>query len=447
MAGNVTAAVRGQTLVLTGDAAANNIAIVATDNNRYAVIGVDTNVNRSENVYVTPRTVRNIQVSLAGGDDVVLATNDVAAIVDLLSGSFELDLAERDVDVDALQEAIADANPAEMFSVPGNLTIHGGQGGDVVGIAGSVGGNLLAQLSDFGSDASNYFALNGMAPPEDEFSVGNGVTIIGGSQSDSVAIADASIRGRVTADLGNGANLFVATTSLIGTTLTYTGGAGADIVATGEVSVGGGMAVLTRGGTDQVFTAIETVGATTVGRSLSIETGAGADVVGVSATVANSITVNTGDGDDEIAMFETLAGGSIVIMAGSGDDIVEVSDIETDRVFNALLGLGNDVFTGATWTVNQAVSIDAGSGNDEVNLENLSVEMVINVLLGSGNDSLAIATSTAASIFVSGGSGTDSVDIDDDTRDAIDSIFESSIEENSVVTPTGVLRASRLRVG
>jgi hypothetical protein len=428
MAGNVTAAVRGQTLVLTGDATANKIAIVATDNNRYAVIGIDTDVNRSENVYVTTRTIRNIQLSLAGGDDLVLATNDVAAIADLLGETFDLDLAGRDVDVDALQQAIDDANPAEMFSIPGNLTILGGQGSDVVGIAGSVGGNLLAQLSDFGSDGANYFALNGLAPPDDEFSVGSGVTITGGSQADSVAIADARIQGRVTADLGNGANLFLATTSEIGTTLTYIGGTGADIVATGEVAVGSGMAVLTRAGDDQVFTAIETVGVTTVGRSLSIDTGAGADVVGVAGTVANSITVNTGDGDDEISMFETQAGGSIVIMAGSGDDLVEVSDIETDRVFQALLGLGNDVFTGATWTVNQSVCIDAGPGNDEVNLEDLTVERVITVLLGSGDDVLSIATSTAMSIYVSGGSGTDSSEIDDATRDAVDSIFESSIE-------------------
>jgi hypothetical protein len=78
--------------------------------------------------------------------------------------------------------------------------------------------------------------------------------------------------------------------------------------------------------------------------------------------------------------------------------------------------------------VNQSVCIDAGPGNDEVNLEDLTVERVITVLLGSGNDVLSIATSTATSIYVSGGSGTDSSEIDDATRDAVDSIFESSIE-------------------
>ncbi len=428
MAGNVTAAVRGQTLVITGDAAANNIAIVATDNDRYAVIGIDTNVNRSEDAFVTTRAIRNIQVSLNGGDDVLLATSDATGLSDVFFDAFELDLADRDIDAAALQGLIDDVNPAESFSVPGNLTILGGQGGDVVGIVGSVGGNVLAQLSDFGTDAANFFAMDGLAPPVDEFSVGGGVLVTGGGQNDSVAVANARIQGRLAAELGNGANVFVTVASQVGTTFTYTGGAGADIVATGDVDVGSSMAVVTRGGSDEVYTAIDTVGDTRVGRSLSIDTGLGDDTVGVSGTTEVSVVVNTGDGNDEISVIDTIAGGNISIMAGAGNDLVDVQNIDVNRVFQAALGLGNDVLTGSMWIVNQSVYIDGGPGDDDVTLEDLAVEQAISVVLGSGNDNCSIMTSTALSIFVSGGAGTDNSAIDDETRDVVANIFESSIE-------------------
>ncbi|MFM7073196.1 MAG: hypothetical protein ACKO38_15525 [Planctomycetota bacterium] len=430
LAGNVTAAIRGTTLVLTGDAAVNNIAIVATDNNRYAVIGIDTDVNRSEDPFVTTRAVRNILVSLGGGNDVLLATNDAAAVSDLLNDSFEFDLADRDIDVEALQDAIDDVDPAEAFSVPGNLTIMSGQGGDVVGIAGLVGGNLVTQLSDFGSDAANYFVFDGLEPPEDEYSVGAGVVLTGGSQGDSVAITNARVKGRVTADLGNGANLMVVTASQVGTTLTYTGGTGSDTVATGDVEVGLSMAVVTRDGDDEVYTAIEAVGATKVGRFLSIDTGAGADIVAVTGEVGSSLSITTGDGDDEISVVETKVDASVTINSGSGNDTVEVTDLDVARIFQAYLGTGNDGLTGTNWKVGSSVQIDAGAGNDEVSLSEIEVERYFTVLLGSGDDSLMIEKSKAMSLYIVGGSGNDTAEIDDETRDAVDDFFAASIEEN-----------------
>lgn len=430
LAGNVTAAVRGTTLVLTGDSAVNNIAIVATDNNRYAVIGIDTEINQSEDPFVTTRAVRNILVSLGGGDDVLLATNEAAVVSDLLVDSFEFDLADRDIDVEALQEAIDDASPAEAFSVPGNFTIMSGQGGDVVGIAGLVGGNLVTQLGDFSSDGANYFVFDGLEPPQDEFSVGAGLVLTGGSQGDSVAITNARVKGRVTADLGNGANLLVATASQVGTTLTYTGGMGKDIVATGDVEVGVSMAVVTRAGDDEVYTAIETVGATKVGRFLSIDTGAGADVVAVTGEVGSSLSIVTGDGDDEISVIETKVAASVTLNSGSGNDTVEATDLDVARIFQAFLGAGNDALTGTTWMVGTSVHIDAGSGNDDVSLAEIEVERYFTVLLGSGDDSLLIETSKAMSLYIVGGSGTDTAEIDDATRDAVDDFFAASIEEN-----------------
>ncbi len=429
MAGNVTASIRNQTLFLTGDATANKIAVVATDNDRYAVIGIDTTVNRSENTYVTSRTIRNIQVTLNGGADVLLLTNDATAVADLMADSFELDLADLEIVTDDLQAAIDDVNPAEMFALPGTLTVYGGTGGDVIGVVGGVGGNVIAQLSDFGLDGANFLAIDGLDPPDAEFSIGGGLIVTGGSQADAVAVTNSQIRGRITADLGNGSNLLVVTASSVGTTLTYTGGSGSDTVATGDVTVGSSMAVVTRGGDDSVFTGIDTIGGTTVGRFLSIDTGSGADEVGVTGTIESSLVITTGDGNDEISIIEAIVEGNVTINSGAGADVVEATDVEVGRIFQAFLGLGDDQLIGTGWIINLGVNIDGGMGNDELTFEDLAVERFITLLLGSGDDTVSIATTTAMSLYVVGGAGDDTLTLDDATRDAIDDIFATSVEE------------------
>jgi hypothetical protein len=367
---------------------------------------------------------------------VLLLANDAAAVAELLGNSFELDLADFDIDAEALQEAIDDAGPADAFSVAGNLTVSAGTSGDVISLVGTVGGNVIAQLSDFGFDGANFLAIDGLVEPGGDFSVGGGLVITGGSQGDAVAIVNSNIKGRLAADLGNGANLLVATASTIGTTFTYTGGTGADTVATGDVAVAGSMAVITRGGADEVFTSLEDIGTTAVGRFLTIDTGAGNDVVAVSGTVEGSLSVSTGDGADEIFVNEAVVGGNVVINSGAGDDTVEATEIEVGRVFQAFLGNGNDSLTGATWIVNGSVSIDGGMGNDELTLEDLAVERFITLLLGSGDDNVSIATTTAISIYVAGGAGDDTLTIDDETRDAIDDIFASSVDQPVEPEPT-----------
>ena len=79
LAGNVTAQLVGSTLVLTGDAAGNELVVASAAGGRLAVFGNATTINGASttpNPFVTTRAVTSVVANLNAGNDVIGFGND-----------------------------------------------------------------------------------------------------------------------------------------------------------------------------------------------------------------------------------------------------------------------------------------------------------------------------------------------------------------------------------
>jgi hypothetical protein len=75
MAGNVTAAVAGGNLTITGDKSANIISVTELSNNRWQIIGGATKINGKNQTFVTDPVTGSVTISMQGGNDSLVLHN------------------------------------------------------------------------------------------------------------------------------------------------------------------------------------------------------------------------------------------------------------------------------------------------------------------------------------------------------------------------------------
>jgi len=133
-----------------------------------------------------------------------------------------------------------------------------------------------------------------------------------------------------------------------------------------------------------------------VGRDLLITAGAGHDDVDLTSTgVGRDVRIDLGNSNDFLTMNGMDIGGEVVLDAGAGD---------------------NDVVL-ARSTIGGALSLTTGNGYDEVWLAAMTLPGRSNaIVLGGGNDTLSIERTSARSLGLDGGAGTDSVIVLDADR-------------------------------
>ncbi|MFM9058502.1 MAG: hypothetical protein ACKOSQ_05205 [Planctomycetaceae bacterium] len=420
LGGNVNAQLVGSTLLLTGDALDNQIAVFSAAGGTIAVLGNNTTINGGVTPFVTTRPVTTIVANLNAGNDYIAFSNDATGLGSQLS-SLGITLTPP-FNAGALQSAIDKVNGGvTTFSVPGSVTVTTGAGDDVVSIIGTVGGSVAANLGSAIPDSKNgnRFAIGNPSAPSVSSRVGGSMSVVGGDQIDAILVTGTDVGGVVSAALGNGENL--ALTRGNGSTFggfAYTGGKGDDYVFLEDApTIRNGVSVYTGAqGEDRVE-----VRATAIGGDMVVNTGAGAgnDYVEVASGIRGGLTVITGAGQDRVSVASDIGGG-VSVIAGDGGDSVRVEPrtiIGGGLTVNS--GAGDDSIGCFTTTVALNTVIDAGMGNDAVSCEGLTTRSNLFVYLGPGNDQLELYNVRAFAAFLYGGTGTNSLTTNAATRSGI----------------------------
>jgi len=270
-----------------------------------------------------------------------------------------------------------------------------------------------------------------------------------GTETDQVAITS------------NGTNIVLTATDGI-----LAGSAGVAVsgnsVTVPRASVTGRIVLTLRGGNDVVFVDWSGGDPTTAG-GIDYDAGAGAAdadrlVIGTADDAAATVTYSTAS----TALFS-----GTVAVAGARGPIV-FRDIEGDaspltignaralalvlpgRADAATLSYGSSgyvvastKFAGTRWVpagggaASLNVRMNADNGRFTVNSANAPDVITING--EAGNDTVTVANTVLSSVVLIGGAGDDTLTLDDETRDAIDDVFASSVEEPvepPIVEPT-----------
>jgi hypothetical protein len=206
--------------------------------------------------------------------------------------------------------------------------------------------------------------------------------------------------------LGQGTGLFTVAGTTVATTTTIDAG-------------GGPVAVQAIAGPTSVV-ASSTATPISVGSNAP---GGGGNLAGIQA----ALTVNGGALTVDDTGNSNLATGTLTASALTGLDLGTGSKILPVGVTSLAIGLGNgvDTFTIASTAAGTSTKVNTGTGADAVNVQAVSGPTSVNT--GSGNDSVNVGSNAAgtggklnpiaAALTVTGGGGTDTLNLDD-TGDA-----------------------------
>jgi hypothetical protein len=396
LAGDISVNVSGGNLIVRGNNADNQVAILKLDTGEYAVAGFNgTTVKGSANPYIAKGVTGNIDVDLKSGNDLLGVGNDVAGLIALGQAlGFGAAIGDAAALQTQLETLLADAGAPARLNVPRNLIVRAGGGRDGVGISGDIGRDINA---DLGSGNNTLAIVNSR--------VGDDVIARAGGQNDLVLIQESKIDEMLDVHLGHGTNDLDVADSSIGQSAIVISGKNNDFVHFADVSIDDNVIVRTSSGADEVY--------------VHSHDGVGIDIGG-------NVDIDTGSNADFVEVGEGSVGGSVNIRTGDHIDEVNLLDLQVRRNVIVLLGSGNDFLFADNVRVRGVATIDAGSGDDEVVLVNSDVDKVLTAVLGSGRDRLSIFASSADLAVLIGGSDFDTLNGDDEdfADDAVVVLFE-----------------------
>lgn len=250
--------------------------------------------------------------------------------------------------------------------VRGSVTVTGGGQADVVGIGNVVvDGRVSLSLGDgdnlffgagetataFGALAYTGGANADVVALSGDVTVGSDVRISTGLQGadavgfyNSEAGATVKVRGNVVVNTGTGND--GDTVDLVGDirgSVTVQTGAGRDTVSVSSLVVWNSF------DGSEPFPTFETAGPSAIGRDLTINTGAGRDLISIgTSTVGRHVRIDAGLGNDRVAIDNLRVGRNLFVGLGAGNDALEVKNL---RAAAAVLagGIGsNSLVTDAT---------------------------------------------------------------------------------------------------
>jgi hypothetical protein len=301
LAGNVTAAVYGGTLFITGDNAGNGILITQDLSSgvpvagKFTVTGVTqdgsaTTVNGALSKTVSGVT-GDVIIDLRRGNDRVAITNGNPTIIQTDFQNY-------------FTGTSLSSGPATTITLPRNLFVDLGDGND-----------------QFATDAVH---------------VRGDAILHGGEGNNDLGLLRTTIDGSYIADSGSGADRIGAVLTSIGRDEIIHTGSGADLVGLGGESA----------------------------RFALVDTGAGADQVNIlNSQIRWDLVVILGEGNDTATLTDTSVGKQATVDGGSGNDNITFNRLHvTDNLF-AFLGSGDDtICIGGTSA--KRLHLDGGSGSD-----------------------------------------------------------------------------------
>jgi hypothetical protein len=375
MAGNITASVVNEELVLNGDGAGNQVEVHQTVGNLYKVKGLNgTTINgKADKSFIFEKGIR---VDLKGGDDefsmgglVFFDDVDGNLNINMGAGKDKVNLGRVIVDGDtnidtSTEDDIVNFSTASLRK----LTLNTGAGSDSV----SMGFSSTSQANinmDLGNDAFVY----------------------GGSTSDSIKVDTGSGDDRVEFFLGGSTgNIDILT------------GNNKDSVKLQALQASN-INVDTAGGDDSVDLAGGIVAA-----ALNIKTGTENDSVNFNAANIRSVlSLDTADGNDRIKAIDTTFEKLFDLKTGSGNDVVELNRTKALRRVSIDTAAGDDTVDLIDVIANgQVIDIKTGDNQDKVSLIRVVADQLL-ANLGNGNDELRIKNSTFKITKLDGGANSD----------------------------------------
>jgi len=298
------------------------------------------------------------------------------------------------------------------FSIPGSLTVTTADGDDAVGIGGNVGGSVNVNLGSADNSNGLFIGANRIGGAvtvvggrsNDFVALGN-VTVAGrvsadlGDGSNCMFVAGEATAPTIIGSLAytGGANTdsfwILGKVTVRNDVRINTGLRGEDSVgfSTSEdgsaVNVLGNVVVNTGTGSDG--DTVTLVGA--IRGAVSVTTGGGRDTVCVSSSVGwitsdgsnpvpvvefagrsavgLDLTINTGAGNDLITIGGSTVGRNATIDAGSGNDDVRIDTMQVRRSLFIRLGAGDDTLKITNLTAS-AANFDGGIGTNELSINN-----------------------------------------------------------------------------
>ena len=388
LAGNVTAALAGGALTLTGNGASNALVVSFDDaSDEYTVTGFnDTTINGDESQTFTG--VTSISASLNGGNDIFAVLNnpeDFEDLLDRLPSRRKL----RDLDLPAA-DPVPLSGTLNVLSGPGNdfvglaveaggaVTVNTNSGNDAVGVLDSVIGGALAITTNSGSD--------GVLVARSEIT--GALSVMAGADVDLVAVDEVTAAtGTIDLSLGGLSSnreeeARVRDSSFTGL-LTMRGGMGWDKLKV--ESVDAGALTAEGGGGRDTF---EVKDATIVGAAM-ITGGEGNDKVDVEELVAAALTINSAAGDDKVEIADGVIAGAVMVLTNAGNDKVEIEVLEAASLTVNTNG-GNDQITIDGGSITGTATLIANAGNDKIEVNTLDVGGDLLIDAGEGNDKVEV---------------------------------------------------------
>jgi len=379
LAGNVAAAISGNTLTITGDDFDNIVNITQVG----AMLHVE-----------------GVGGTLIQG----AAFQDFA----LNGGRLNLDL-RGGADVVTLGDGLLDISVS-------SLSINTGAGADSVSIQGlNVTGNANVNINL----GANTEADSDLLTVLDSAWAGN-VSVRTGGGSDIVvlgnALTDVNFRG-LSLDTGAEADVVTATrVNLTGTgsssiNLGANAELDADILTLTTVDIAGALSIRTGDGDDLV-----TTDNVTVDRNLSVDLGAGGDTLNAqtSLTVHGSTSLRLGDGDNTVNVSGTVAWDrGLSVRGGDGIDDVDINAVVTTSG-NVSVSLydGNDLLNiDGTFTTDRSVTVNTSDGIDDISIDGLT-GVRLSVTAGSEDNAVALSNvPVSSSLSLYGGTSVDDISL------------------------------------
>jgi len=317
--------------------------------------------NGNNSVYLKGGTINgNLSVTGGTGNDSVFLTEDAGIVV---GGSATFNLGAGTNQVHSAGNF--------PFKVGKDLTYIGGAGRDDFDMTKAttttldVGGKLKIALGA-AALSQNDLDLGGL-------DVGGSVTITGGKDADAVNMTNyASVGGSMTLTLGdseNAVNLDIIST---GGSLIYNGGLDTDSINWNAFQVGKDLKVNAKGNrtlADQNLTfGTNNFVPNSVNGTMSITTsGEVNDFVMVHrTTIGGGLKIATGGRSDEISINDTSVAGATLIDLGSGGDLLDVDNQNSDSAGN----LNENTTFGGSFTVK------GGAGDDYVRLSSQAGNLI-----------------------------------------------------------------------
>ncbi len=413
-AGNVTARLSADALILSGDAQDNAIAVTQAAPGEFTVSSDDgtTTINGAAGPVTLKGATRDLRVQLGNGNDRLR----------LGSSADETLVIGRDLRVDG---------GAGDNSVTAFAALRVGRDVAVTNLAGNDSTQFLAPLTT-GRDVSiangDGDSATTLSPGFGTNAIGGSLWVVNGSGSDTNSVADTNVAGGVL--FANGrtgpadgftTNFFGASGSskrlTVGGDVTFATPAGSSSNSLTDTDAGGDVTVVVgRSGTASVSIGPANVdGNVTVRGDVTILSGGAQAQVTLGdlpfgssggLVIGRGLQVATGGANDDISLAAVRVGRAANLSTDGGDDRVVIDDSVFARDFNLATGDGADVVRvegqltlalGGPTEFRGDVSVNLGKGNDTLQL-------------GVAGDPARVVRLTGAARF-DGGAG-------DDLRDA-----------------------------